>query len=87
MMQSLPPLEDPRWDDLALGVLARPWKMLAVKVMMTWAARSTKLNPAPQNVRLQAEVIRAFFEKNRVAAREDIVAIFGGAYDDGGGHG
>jgi hypothetical protein len=72
----LPPATDQRWRDIATGKIVKPWNMLALKIMMTRIANSTKADPSPANVDKCAQEIRAFFEKNMKLAQQDLAAVF-----------
>ncbi|HTI01935.1 MAG TPA: hypothetical protein VL752_13395 [Acidisoma sp.] len=74
---SVPPITDQRWRDVATGKIARPWKLLAVKIMMTRILGLTKADPSPTTVNGCVQEIHSFFVKNAQIAQDDLAAIFG----------
>lgn len=75
--KTVPPLTDSRWRDVATGKLAKPWQLLAVKIMMTRITGLTKADPSPATVSKCVEEIHSFFAKNVQIAQADLTAIFG----------
>lgn len=72
----LPSATDPRWRDIVTGKTTRPWKMLALKILMTRIVQTMQDNPSPETIAANIEELHAFFVKNRQAARDDLASLF-----------
>jgi len=72
---TLPPSNDPRWQQVATGKISRAWSALGMKIMMMRIARETAGDPSPGNVQKCAAEIHTFFQKNWKIAQEDLAAI------------
>lgn len=73
---SVPPITNPRWRDVVTGKIARPWKLLAVRIMMTRIAGLTKGDPSSDMVSRCVQDLHSFFEKNARIAQDDLASIF-----------
>lgn len=76
-VMSVPPITDQRWRDVATGKIARPWKLLAVKIMMTRVTGLTRADTSPATLSNCVQEIHSFFTKNFQIAQEDLASIFG----------
>lgn len=76
-LKSVPPITDPRWRDVATGKIVRPWKLLAVKIMMTRIIGLTRADPSPAVISGCVQEIHSFFAKNAQIAQDDLTSIFG----------
>ncbi len=76
-LMSVPPITDHRWRDVATGKITRPWKLLAVRIMMSRIVGLTRVDPSPAAVSGVVQEIHSFFVKNAQIAQDDLTSIFG----------
>jgi hypothetical protein len=72
----LPPIEDPRWNELLSGKIQHQFRSVPAGLMFSRLRRQLESDGSPSAIQRCKLEARAFFEKYEIILADDIAAIF-----------
>jgi transcriptional regulator with XRE-family HTH domain len=76
-MLGIPPVDDPRWGDLARGDIPFEPTTLAARMLFTHVVRCVRQDPSSPNIERWVRELRGFFVKYESISAPDLAQIFG----------
>jgi len=74
---SIPPVDDPRWGDLARGEIPFEPSTLAARMLFTHVVRCVRQDPSSPTIERWVRELRGFFVKYESISAPDLAQIFG----------
>ncbi len=76
---SVPPRDNPKWEEIITGKKTYTLKFLAAKILLGRLTRTVKADSAPANVSAAVDELHALYTKNAAtqSAKDDLKTIFG----------
>lgn len=74
---AIPPADDPRWRDLALGEIPFEPSTLAGRMLFTHVLRCVRQDPSSPNLERWVRELRGFFVKYEAVSTAELAQVFG----------
>jgi transcriptional regulator with XRE-family HTH domain len=76
-VRELPPIDDPRWTELARGARVYQPTSLAGRMLITHVVRCVRQDPSSSNVERWVSELHGYFVKYEAESPDDLAQIFG----------